>query len=581
MLIWTEPSWLDWSINLCLKSILVIVVAFLLAWFFKNRPAKQRYLIWKGAFALLLLIPISGSLPSISFESYSQNIIDSQRFFETLPIPYEAAYQKSNSEFMVTVDLRNVAIPLNEPIPKPMHFSFWISFVWGIGACLFLLRILFEIFYLQKAFQKNNNALPKNWNPVLQLAKQQLHITEPTRIVISRELKIPFVFGWKKAIIVMPEAAYAWKENKIKTVLLHEVGHIRQNDFIFNFFVQIIKALYWWHPLVWIAAKETRLACEHSCDELVMQTGVSHLDYAKHLVEIARSIYHSNFQPSLTTIPIANDSQLKKRVTHILQKPDRHFYNKYFISLKYLTILILPFLFLNVNYYPSPVEQKSEQTLIQQLTHRNSATQIEAAKLLGDLQSEAAFLPLVQTLKNKDPQVRAAAVWALGQIQNKDAVSELLPLVHDQSDCVKQWTLLSLGEFGASKSFYSITETQGHSNPEVRKAMLWSLHQIGCLPAFHHISQHLDDENESVRILAKRLLEDFPKEKLRAWMMRAKNNSIKQWVYEQFSGMRREGMEALFLERLAKDGNEKELLENIVSGKHSIEVLEEIWKVLE
>ena len=154
-------------------------------------------------------------------------------------------------------------------------------------------------------------------------------------------------------------------------------------------------------------------------------------------------------------------------------------------------------------------------------------------------------------------------------------------MINDQADCVKEWALLSLGEYGSSKSFYAVLGTQGHSNPEIRKATLWSLHQIGCLPSFHHISQHLQDENQEVRLLANRLLRDFPKDKLRQWLIKNQYTSQQEWIYGHFLGVKNLGKINLLVHQLAGNKQEKKALEMVIRQYNSIEVLEKIFRIID
>jgi len=57
---------------------------------------------------------------------------------------------------------------------------------------------------------------------------------------------------------------------------------------------QLACAIYWFNPLVWIAAWRLRVERELACDDHVLETGARASDYASHLVEIARSFGGAN-----------------------------------------------------------------------------------------------------------------------------------------------------------------------------------------------------------------------------------------------------------------------------------------------
>ncbi len=73
--------------------------------------------------------------------------------------------------------------------------------------------------------------------------------------------------------------------------LRHEVGHIRHLDFFFNILRVILCAVYWFNPLVWLAAVVSKRDSEAAADEYAVR-GMSadrRLDYAKKLLAAASS----------------------------------------------------------------------------------------------------------------------------------------------------------------------------------------------------------------------------------------------------------------------------------------------------
>jgi|GEM_PF-4923334 len=270
---------------------------------------------------------------------------------------------------------------------------------------------------------------------------------------------------------------------------------------------------------------------------------------------------------------MAKNTQLKIRISRILKEVNPSLQRRPQRNLKRLLYIVLPILFLNFTYTPSAIEKKKEAKLVKQLSNSDDFIKMKAAKTLGELKSSSSCDQLAKELKSQNPMVRATVVWALGQIQNEKA--------NDKDDYVKEWVLLSLGEYGTSASFSSILETQGHLNPEIRKATLWSLHQIACLPSFYHISEHLQDENREVRMLAEKLLHDFPKQRLRNWLLLPKSQEQNKWVYEYFLGVKNLGTINLFVESLTSNEKERDVLHKIIQENANIEVLDEIYRKID
>jgi len=77
-------------------------------------------------------------------------------------------------------------------------------------------------------------------------------------------------------------------------------------------------ALWWWHPLVWVAARQARLERERACDDLVLAQGTCASEYAADLVTFVTSLRLPAVE-SPATLAMARRSQLEGRVMAILK----------------------------------------------------------------------------------------------------------------------------------------------------------------------------------------------------------------------------------------------------------------------
>ena len=131
---------------------------------------------------------------------------------------------------------------------------------------------------------------------------------------------IPVLFGddapvplaWSR--ILLPSAAGNWDPAVLRSVVLHEHCHLLRRDPLIEAICAVVCSIYWFHPLVWLAARQMRRERELACDDRVLDLGVSPADYAQHMIQIARWM-----RPSYTPAPSAGESsQLETRVTAIL-----------------------------------------------------------------------------------------------------------------------------------------------------------------------------------------------------------------------------------------------------------------------
>ncbi len=144
-----------------------------------------------------------------------------------------------------------------------------------------------------------------------------LGIRRQVDIGITGDITVPIVVGALHPRVVLPLAAAAWSRERLATVLLHELAHVRRRDGLWMMIVRTARALVWFHPLMWVLASHARRDAERACDELVLASGVRGSDYAEHLIAIARSAMARDPYAG-TALALATRSSLETRVVAIL-----------------------------------------------------------------------------------------------------------------------------------------------------------------------------------------------------------------------------------------------------------------------
>jgi len=105
-------------------------------------------------------------------------------------------------------------------------------------------------------------------------------------------------------------------------VLLHELAHVRRHDLVGHTLGRLACAVYWFHPLVWTAAKQLRSESERACDDLALACGARATDYAEHLLDIVTSV-RRDATPSVA-LAMARRKEFEGRMLAILDPELRH-----------------------------------------------------------------------------------------------------------------------------------------------------------------------------------------------------------------------------------------------------------------
>jgi hypothetical protein len=94
------------------------------------------------------------------------------------------------------------------------------------------------------------------------------------------------------------------------------MAHVKRNDGLGQVLAQIACSIYWFNPAVWYAVHRLYVERERACDDAVLRLGAPAADYADHLLQIARGM---NAKFALTAVSMAHPSELKSRITAILE----------------------------------------------------------------------------------------------------------------------------------------------------------------------------------------------------------------------------------------------------------------------
>lgn len=138
----------------------------------------------------------------------------------------------------------------------------------------------------------------------------------------TKRMPIPLCVGWWKPCVLLPPGWRSWGDMTLRAVLAHEVSHVVRRDVAWQFVARTACFLYWFHPLVWLAARKMRIERESACDDSVLGMVDQPVDYASVLLRFAREMV-ARTKPAAAALPMAGLSGLEGRVQAILDKGRR------------------------------------------------------------------------------------------------------------------------------------------------------------------------------------------------------------------------------------------------------------------
>jgi TonB family protein len=142
--------------------------------------------------------------------------------------------------------------------------------------------------------------------------KRLLHRQKkPVQIVLSDMASVPFTFGWIQKRIVLPTYLKV-NEKKMNMALHHELVHIQNHDYLIHTTIQIIRSLFFFHPLVHKFSDDIDEYREICCDRQVLQdANISKKHYAQLLFDLSPKPV---LNPTTAVKMAVHPSTLKKRI---------------------------------------------------------------------------------------------------------------------------------------------------------------------------------------------------------------------------------------------------------------------------
>jgi len=258
----------NWLLAFSMKAAVLLAAARVAAFLLRRSPADVRHRLWLAALfgVAILALPVRFPQPV------------------SIGVPVQ---------FSITT--------LGGALPARVGTGVWPlwSALWIAGILVALARLLAGVatvaFWTRRARRLNPTQMP--------------------RVLVSDLAATPLTWGVFHPVILFPACAVEWPADQLEVALRHEQAHIARCDWLWQTLANAMNAVFWFHPLVWLANAGLRREAESATDDMVLASGVDAADYAEQLVRVARFL--SGTLP-LATVPMARSRILESRVREIL-----------------------------------------------------------------------------------------------------------------------------------------------------------------------------------------------------------------------------------------------------------------------
>ena len=152
-------------------------------------------------------------------------------------------------------------------------FTWFFQFIASSYLLAFLIKSCKLVFKFSKLAQLTSMHQKAPIDIRLFTKKTALHfgIKKNIAICVSKDIEIPCVSGFLKPIILLPFTLFNHlTTEQAEAVIIHELAHIKRNDYIINIFQSIIDVLLFFNPFAIVLSNNIRKERENCCDDWVM-----------------------------------------------------------------------------------------------------------------------------------------------------------------------------------------------------------------------------------------------------------------------------------------------------------------------
>jgi HEAT repeat protein/beta-lactamase regulating signal transducer with metallopeptidase domain len=302
----------------CVRASVVLCAAWVLTSMMRHASAATRHFVWSCAIAGAILTSALGSLGPRWTVSLPQSIASTPSIF-TVESPSGGFELDAPATSSIDAPEITMGTPVRSSAPASapaLDSAFVLGLAWAAGA-LAVLAYAFSGAVGAWLLRRSATPVHAPWVDEAQTLAEVFEIAGAIKIVESKAIAMPMVSGVWNPLIVVPPSASDWSDERRRVVVLHELAHIKRRDCLTQVVAQVVCSVYWFNPIVWLAARRLRVERERACDDFVLAAGEKGADYAAHLLDIAQTVRHGR-APAFAGLAMARPSQLEGRLLAIL-----------------------------------------------------------------------------------------------------------------------------------------------------------------------------------------------------------------------------------------------------------------------
>ena len=318
-----ELAWLALRVTLLALFALGMVV------WSARRGARSAVVILAGALLLLLVLPLVAFCPlpdawrwTALGDSRSDHVVTTRNDLGMRADENVQPNQAEVSPWMnVTHWLRNLTVQAGPT--SPWHWA------WSAAGGLYVLGLAIGSIRLlvgARALAALRRGSQRIVDPELLKLTESLRavlLCPPVELREGSEPGLAATLGWQRPLILLPPEWRLWSPEELRSVLAHELAHVRHRDFLLGLLTGFCRVLHFYHPLVRWLASQMRWRQEAAADDLAAMALGSRSVYLKALANLALRLPARTPAGAFLPVPAMNGGTLLWRIQMLRRTEQR------------------------------------------------------------------------------------------------------------------------------------------------------------------------------------------------------------------------------------------------------------------
>ena len=163
--------------------------------------------------------------------------------------------------------------------------------IWTAGALVLLVRLAWRLGRHNDVIQYLRRHANAPATAIAEALGREAGISGRCAVVTLSGLDSPAVCGFFSPTVLLPDMEFS--EEQLRYILLHELAHFTNRDAWLKLIFEVLQALFWWNPLVYLVNKRLSYVFELRCDACAADklTMRQRTEYAGTVLSVVKQAY--------------------------------------------------------------------------------------------------------------------------------------------------------------------------------------------------------------------------------------------------------------------------------------------------